>query len=110
MSQIEISKRQAEIADLVQKTGFASVEDLAERFDVTTQTIRRDVNGLCELGMLRRTHGGVEPPAPASNIHYSTRQILNLREKQQIASVVADRIKNHQSLACSIGTTPEIVM
>ncbi|MEM8702700.1 MAG: DeoR/GlpR family DNA-binding transcription regulator [Pseudomonadota bacterium] len=110
LGQIEISKRQAEITDLVQKTGFASVEDLAERFDVTTQTIRRDVNGLCELGMLRRTHGGVEPPAPASNIHYSTRQILNLREKQQIARLVADQIKNHQSLAFSIGTTPEIVM
>ncbi|MHA7776557.1 DeoR/GlpR family DNA-binding transcription regulator [Roseibium sp. M-1] len=110
LGQIEVSKRQAEIADLVQKSGFASVEDLAERFEVTTQTIRRDVNGLCELGILRRTHGGVEPPAPASNIHYSTRQILNLPEKQQIAKLVAGHVENNLSLAFSIGTTPEIVM
>lgn len=110
LGQVDISRRQAEIADLVQKAGFASVEDLAERFDVTTQTIRRDVNGLCELGILRRTHGGVEPPAPASNIHYSTRQILNLPEKQLIARQVAGMIENGQSLAFSIGTTPEIVM
>ncbi len=110
LGQVDISRRQAEIADLVQKTGFASVEELAERFDVTTQTIRRDVNGLCELGVLRRTHGGVEPPAPASNIHYSTRQILNLPEKQEIARLAAGRIDNNQSLAFSIGTTPEIVM
>lgn len=110
LGQIDISKRQAEIADLVQKAGFASVEDLAERFDVTTQTIRRDVNGLCEMGILRRTHGGVEPPAPASNIHYSTRQILNLPEKQLIARLVADEVDSNQSLAFSIGTTPEIVM
>ena len=110
LGQVDISKRQAEIADLVQKTGFASVEDLAERFDVTTQTIRRDVNGLCELGILRRTHGGVEPPAPASNIHYSTRQILNFPEKRRIARLVAGKIENGQSLAFSIGTTPEIVM
>ena len=110
LGQVDISKRQAEIADLVQKAGFASVEELAERFEVTTQTIRRDVNGLCELGVLRRTHGGVEPPAPASNIHYSTRQILNHPEKQLIANQVAGKIENNQSLAFSIGTTPEIVM
>ncbi|MEP3048026.1 MAG: DeoR/GlpR family DNA-binding transcription regulator [Roseibium sp.] len=110
LGQIDISKRQAEIADLVQKEGFASVEDLAERFEVTSQTIRRDVNGLCELGVLRRTHGGVEPPAPASNIHYSTRQILNLPGKQEIAELLASRVGNNQSIAFSIGTTPEIVM
>lgn len=110
LGQIDISKRQAEIADLVQKAGFASVEELADRFEVTTQTIRRDVNGLCEQGILRRTHGGVEPPAPASNIHYSTRQILNLSGKRDIAKLVADEVENNQSLAFSIGTTPEIVM
>ncbi len=108
--QIDISKRQSEIADLVQKAGFASVEELAERFEVTAQTIRRDVNGLCELGVLRRTHGGVEPPAAASNIRYSTRQILKLPEKKLIARLVADKVENNQSLAFSIGTTPEIVM
>ncbi|MTI44895.1 DeoR family transcriptional regulator [Roseibium hamelinense] len=110
LGHVDISKRQAEIAELVQKAGFASVEHLAELFEVTTQTIRRDVNGLCELGILRRTHGGVEPPAPSSNIHYSTRQILNISEKKLIASMVAKHVSNGQSLAFSIGTTPEIVM
>jgi len=110
LGQIDISKRQAEIADLVQKNGFASVDELAERFDVTTQTIRRDVNGLCEFGILRRTHGGVEPPATTTNIHYSTRQILSLNEKRTIADLVAHDVQNGQSLAFSIGTTPEIVM
>lgn len=108
--QTDISKRQAEIAELVQTAGFASVEELADRFDVTTQTIRRDVNGLCEIGILRRTHGGVEPPAATANIQYSKRQILNLAEKQLIAKLVSKKIDNNQSLAFSIGTTPEFVM
>lgn len=108
--QFDISKRQAEIADLVQTAGFASVEDLAERFEVTTQTIRRDVNGLCELGILRRTHGGVEAPVQAQNIHYSTRKILNFSEKEKVADLVASHVENGQSLAFSIGTTPEIVL
>ncbi|NVK33797.1 MAG: DeoR/GlpR transcriptional regulator [Rhodobacteraceae bacterium] len=108
--QFDITKRQAEIVDLVQNAGVASVEELAERFDVTTQTIRRDVNGLCELGLLRRTHGGVETPAPGQNIHYSTRKILNFPAKQLLADLVANEVSDGQSVAFSIGTTPEIVM
>ena len=108
--QPEISERQEDIADLVQSRGFASVEALAERFDVTAQTIRRDVNRLCERGVLRRTHGGVEPPAPAGNVHYRTRRILNLPEKRRIAGQAAARVPDGASIAFSIGTTLEIVM
>jgi DeoR family glycerol-3-phosphate regulon repressor len=107
---IDITARQREIADLVQSNGFASVEALAERFEVTTQTIRRDLTRLCEHGILRRTHGGVEPPAPVGNLHYARRQILNLPQKRAIAETVAGRVPDGASLAFSIGTTPEIVM
>ncbi|MCC4242795.1 DeoR/GlpR family DNA-binding transcription regulator [Stappia indica] len=109
-SGLAITARQREIADLVQSNGFASVESLAERFDVTTQTIRRDLTRLCEHGILRRTHGGVEPPAPAGNLHYARRQILNLPQKRAIAETVAREVPDGASLAFSIGTTPEIVM
>jgi len=105
-----LSERQSQIAELVEARGFASVEALAERFAVTTQTIRRDVNRLCEAGLLRRIHGGVEPPVPTSNVQYRTRQILQLRAKQQIAAAVAALVPNGASLVFSIGTTPEIVM
>lgn len=106
----DVTNRQAEIADLVQSNGFASVEGLSQRFEVTTQTIRRDVNRLCEQGVLRRTHGGVEPPALAGNVHYRMRQILNLPAKRRIAARVASQVPDGASLAFSIGTTPEIVM
>jgi len=108
--QREITTRQSEIADLVHAERFASVEALAQRFEVTTQTIRRDVNRLCELGVLRRTHGGVETPASMDNVRYSARQILNLAEKRRIAADVAMHVPDRSSVALSIGTTPEIVM
>ncbi|MEH0070454.1 DeoR/GlpR family DNA-binding transcription regulator [Pannonibacter sp. Pt2-lr] len=97
LGQQDLSNRQSEIADLVQSHGFMSVESLAERFDVTTQTIRRDVNRLCELGILRRTHGGVEPPVPGGNVHYSTRRIMNLPQKRRIARMVASMIPDGAS-------------
>jgi len=107
---LTITDRQRDIADLVQSDGFASVDALAERFQVTTQTIRRDLARLCEQGILRRTHGGVEPPAPVGNLHYARRQILNLPAKRAIAERVAQEVPDGASLAFSIGTTPEIVM
>lgn len=107
---MQFTERQALIADLVRNEGFASIESLAERFAVTAQTVRRDVNVLCANGALRRVHGGVEPPVQAANLHYGTRRILHAQAKHRIAARVARAIPNGASLSISIGTTPEIVM
>jgi len=104
----EISARQSEIAELVRSEGFVSIEDLAVRFGVTAQTIRKNVNGLSDLGMLRRVHGGVQT-ANHGNLEFQTREVLRLAEKRRIAAAVAAMIPNGASLALSIGTTPLIV-
>ncbi len=108
---MDINARQAEIAERVRSDGFQTIDRLAERYGVTTQTIRRDVNALCDRGVLLRRHGGVErPPGEQGNLGYQTRLVLNLPSKQAIARKVAARIPDGASLAFSIGTTPEIVM
>ncbi|KZL19566.1 Glycerol-3-phosphate regulon repressor [Pseudovibrio axinellae] len=104
-----LSTRQSEIISLVRSRGFASVESLSTQFEVTTQTIRRDINRLSELGLLRRVHGGVEVPPNRGNITYKARKILNLDAKNAIALSVANYIDDGATLAFSIGTTPEIV-
>ncbi|HHP7236414.1 MAG TPA: DeoR/GlpR family DNA-binding transcription regulator [Desulfobacterales bacterium] len=103
------SERQAQIAELIRQTDFIGVEDLAQHFQVTTQTIRRDLNMLCELGIARRVHGGVQSMNTPGNVAYAWRQILNLDAKQTIAREVARHVPNGVSIAFSIGTTPEIV-
>ena len=108
---MNIESRQAEIAELVRSEGFQTIDDLAERYGVTTQTIRRDVNALCDRGILLRRHGGVERPQDGQgNLGYQTRMVLNLPRKQAIARAVAARIPDGASLAFGIGTTPELVM
>jgi DeoR family glycerol-3-phosphate regulon repressor len=102
-------ERRARIAEAVRQTGFVKIETLAAQFEVTEQTIRRDVNALCDEGILRRRHGGVEPPMGRENLPYDNRKVLNLPEKQLIASLVAARIPDGASLFFSIGTTPELV-
>ena len=104
-----LSERQVQIAELVRDEGFLTVDVLAEKFRLTTQTIRRDLNALCDHSLVRRRHGGVEPPPETGNLAYGSRQILARREKQAIAREVAKHVPNGASLTFSIGTTPELV-
>lgn len=105
-----LSQRQQQLLQWVQREGFAAVDALAGHFAVTPQTIRRDVNALCEQGLLTRYHGGVGLPASSvENIAYPARQVLNLDAKRRIAALVADFIPASASLFINIGTTTEEV-
>ncbi|MGC4932708.1 DeoR/GlpR family DNA-binding transcription regulator [Gordonia sp. DT30] len=55
-------ERQQAIAELVRSNGRASVNALADRFEVTSETVRRDLAGLERAGHLQRVHGGAVRP------------------------------------------------
>lgn len=55
------SERQDAIVQLIFENGRAEVADLADRFSVTTETIRRDLSDLDRRGVVRRVHGGAVP-------------------------------------------------
>ena len=54
-------ERQEAIAALVISRGRASVAELAQAYDVTTETVRRDLAALDRAGVVRRVHGGAVP-------------------------------------------------
>lgn len=99
--------RLAAIVELVRTRGYVSNEELARLFDVTVQTIRRDVNRLAEEGSVARHHGGAGLASSIENIAYTERQVLNRAEKQAIARLAAAAIPDHSSLFINIGTTTE---
>jgi DeoR family transcriptional regulator, glycerol-3-phosphate regulon repressor len=101
--------RRERIVELVRRQGFVSIEALAQRFEVTPQTIRRDINALCAKALLRRYHGGAGLPSSVENIAYPTRQVLRLEEKRRIARLVARHVPDGASLFINIGTTTEEV-
>ena len=100
-------ERQEKIAQMVRSQGFLTIEFLADQFGVTPQTIRRDINRLDKEGLLRRYHGGAGMTPSTENVAYTKRKVLHLREKQQIAQMVAAKIPDHASLFINIGTTTE---
>lgn len=100
-----LSLRQHAIIERIHQQEYCSIDELAQQFDVTTQTIRRDINELCNLGLTRRHHGGVSLPATLSNRSYTSRRMTNAKDKHAIAERVVQHIPNGCTLFLGIGTT-----
>lgn len=103
------NERHGEILTLIRQRGYMSIEELATHFDVTPQTIRRDINELSDQELLKRYHGGAGLSSSVENVAYATRQVQNLSEKRRIAKDCARHIPNQASLFINIGTTNEEV-
>src|SRR4051794_18263178 len=104
-----ISPRQQEILTLARAQGRVSVDDLASRFDVSPQTIRKDLNDLCEQRVLSRIHGGAVVASSVENLSYEARRFISQDEKRAIGRAAAALIPNNASLFINIGTTTEEV-
>ena len=104
-----VSPRQQQILALARLTGSVTVDDLALRFDVTPQTIRKDLNELCDARLLARTHGGAMLSSGVENLAYEARRHVAAAEKVVIGKHAASLIPNDCSLFMNIGTTTEEV-
>ncbi len=104
-----LSPRQTEIVKLARSAGRVAVDDLVARFEVTPQTIRKDLNELCELGVLQRFHGGAMFAAGVANVGYESRRNISSQAKRMIGERAAQLIPNNCSLFINIGTTTEEV-
>lgn len=106
---MKLSERQTRILDWVRQEEHLEVEALAEAFGLTPQTIRRDLNPLCEAGLLRRRYGGVSLPSSSVNLSFRSRQVINAPAKRAIAAALAKRLPDDASVHLGIGTTMEFV-
>ena len=104
-----LNPRQAEIMARARVEGRVLVDDLAALFEVTTQTIRRDLNELSRSGLLARVHGGAVLATKVTNIDYVERRALALEAKRLIGARAAAMIPDGCSLIINIGTTTEQV-
>lgn len=106
---VALNFRQTGILEIARQEGRVVVEDLAQRFDVTLQTIRRDLTELSEAGHLDRVHGGAVPRTGVSNIGYEARRRMNEQAKSAIARACAAAIPDNASMILNLGTTTEAV-
>lgn len=101
--------RHAEIIRLAKDNGRVLVEELSAHFGVTPQTIRKDLNELCDRRLLSRIHGGALFPSGIENVQYEARRKIAADEKDAIGRAAAKIIPDNASLFVNIGTTTEAV-
>ncbi|PID45614.1 MAG: DeoR family transcriptional regulator [Proteobacteria bacterium] len=106
---MRLSLRQQQIMSTARDTGRVTVDGLSQLFDVTPQTIRKDLNTLCEAKLLVRAHGGALLASGIENLHYEQRQALASEEKLALGRLCAQKIPDNSSLFINIGTTTEAV-
>jgi DeoR family glycerol-3-phosphate regulon repressor len=104
-----LSERQMEILNLARAQRRVSVDELAEKFSVTSQTIRRELNDLCQRQMLQRVHGGAVMLSGIENVSYDSRRVLAPEAKRRIGVKTASLIPGNCALFINIGTTTEQV-
>lgn len=100
-----LAARRDRILGLVRGTGYLAIEDLADRLEVTPQTIRRDLNELADAGHLVRHHGGASMPSSIGNTSYDSRRAEFPAQKAAIAKAVANLVPERSSIFLSLGTT-----
>ncbi|WP_436644182.1 DeoR/GlpR family DNA-binding transcription regulator [Microbaculum sp. FT89] len=103
------TQRQTEILRLVQLRGACSIGDLAERLEVSDETIRRTVKPLVSEGLLAKVHGGITLPDAGREPPFQNRMLENAEAKRRIAERVASLVSNGDSLMLDCGSTTAFV-
>ncbi len=99
-------KRREKITALVGERGAVSVGALADLLDVSMQTIRRDIDALCQDEGLRRQHGRVELNRKRLNTPFDQRADTNADGKSAVGEAAARLVPDGSTLFLSIGSTP----
>lgn len=97
------------IIEQVRQNGFVTIDELVAHFQVTPQTIRRDLNQLAKAKKIRRHHGGAGLESSSVNTAYQDRKIMNLEAKEKIAAELVQMVPDGASLFINIGTTTETI-
>ncbi|NBE54493.1 DeoR/GlpR family DNA-binding transcription regulator [Streptomyces boluensis] len=99
-------ERQQEILRLARESGRVDVLSLAEEFQVTAETVRRDLKALDRAGLVRRVHGGA---IPAGRLDFepdlAERESTAADEKDRIAQAALAELPADGSIVLDAGST-----
>jgi DeoR family fructose operon transcriptional repressor len=100
------AERQQEIMRLARDSGRVDVLSLAEEFQVTAETVRRDLKALDRAGLVRRVHGGA---IPVGHLDFepdlAERDAVAADEKERIARAALAELPVDGSVILDAGTT-----
>ncbi|MFD1832319.1 DeoR/GlpR family DNA-binding transcription regulator [Streptomyces desertarenae] len=100
------AERQQEILRLARESGRVDVLALAEEFQVTAETVRRDLKVLDRAGLVRRVHGGAIPVGRLDfEPDVAERDAVAAGEKDRVARAALSELPADGSVILDAGTT-----
>jgi len=103
--------RRNQIIDLISHQRTVTNAELMERFGISIETVRRDLEYLEQQGCLRRVYGGAVLNATlGSEPEYASRTQVQFREKNAIAAAAAELISPEETVYLGVGTTVQAMV
>lgn len=100
------AERRRRIFEAVLARHTVSVAELAERFDVSAMTIRRDLQALAEEGLVEAVHGGAKPSSRTPfELSFAQRELVEAGAKRAIGRAAAELVADGEAVALDASTT-----
>ena len=104
-------ERRSQIAELIKKQRTVNNGELMERFGISIETVRRDLDALEQQGILRKVYGGaVVNVSLNAEPEYASRSQMNSQEKNAIAQEAASLIRPGDTVFLGVGTTVQAMV
>ena len=99
--------RRAQILEILRQNGSVTVSKLAEKFETSESTIRRDLLALSQLGKINKVHGGATVLGQEflhNEEDFNKKSLMNINEKEEIAKYAASQINDDDFVFIDAGT------
>jgi len=97
--------RIAKMEQYITQNSTASIAELCEVFDVSLNTVRRDIRILMDKGIIEKVHGGVRTTLYDELIPFPVRNVANITQKISIAQKAAELVADGDIIFIDTGTT-----
>ena len=100
--------RRTQILKILRQNGSVTVSGLAEKFETSESTIRRDLLALSQLGKINKVHGGATALGQEflnNEENFNEKSLQNINEKEEIAKYAASQINDDDFVFIDAGTT-----
>ncbi|WP_410514615.1 DeoR/GlpR family DNA-binding transcription regulator [Paenibacillus sp. BR2-3] len=97
-------KRLQYVEEYIHSVGTASLDEICERFHVSKNTVRRDVDRILEKGTIQKVYGGVTSISH-NLVPFENRDHTNHPEKVALGKCAAQLIEDHDLIFIDSGTT-----
>lgn len=103
------AERRNKIAQILLRDGSIRAADMAEKFHVSTETIRKDIIYLEESGIAEKNHGGAIAKVNAMERPLTEKDLVHADAKNQIALKVMRLIPEHATIILDAGSTTNAI-